>query len=472
MPKQVSALNTFYLLEYINKFHPNVGIENLLNEIIENTEYYIENLKTGKVELIQIIHLTNTDYWVSNKFMIDLYNAIQARIPDPFLAYKMGKNFYKTRNMLLTAVGVPLIGLRGVLKRAVKENSKYNRTKETVILKDEKGHIVIRLIHHEGIIINRFAMEWHRGVYESYGKLTGARDIKIELITVDEKNCIYDFDITYKPVNIISRIFHIIIYNLPKIKELIENTDEIILANKEQILYRDQIIAERNQELLREKEKIESAQRILSNYIDPEIASKIFNGQVETVWKHNRQKLTLFFSDIKDFTPTTDFMEPEDMADLLNEYLTEMIEIVHNFRGTLAQISGDGLFGFFGAPEKGSDKENALRCAKMAINMQTKMHELQQKWHDNGIEHPFKIRCGLNTGMATVGSYGSKSRREYTAIGMQVNLASRIEQACEPGKILVSHSTWALIKDTIHCEDMQSIDVKGFHSPIKTYYIL
>lgn len=189
------------------------------------------------------------------------------------------------------------------------------------------------------------------------------------------------------------------------------------------------------------------------------------------IWKHNREKLTLFFSDIKNFTNITDSLEPEDMANLLNEYLTEMNDIINKYQGTLAQVIGDGLYIFFGAPQKTNDKNHALRCLKMAIDMQAKMKELNRKWFDDGIDEILQIRCGINTGMATVGGYGSSERKEYTAMGMQVNIAARLESACNPGHILISHTIWALVKEDIPCTTQGKIKIKGYHRPLTVYEV-
>ena len=180
----------------------------------------------------------------------------------------------------------------------------------------------------------------------------------------------------------------------------------------------------------------------------------------------------MLFSDIKDFTAITDSMEPEDMAGMLNEYLTEMNLIVNSYGGTLAQVIGDALYVFFGAPGSSTDKDNALRCVKMAIGMQNKMKALNERWYDRGIEELMLIRCGINTGMVTVGGYGSSERKEYTAMGMQTNIAARLEQSCEPGGILISHTTWALVKDEISCLEKGKISVKGLQRPIKAYNVV
>ena len=223
--------------------------------------------------------------------------------------------------------------------------------------------------------------------------------------------------------------------------------------------------------LKEEQEKVDKAYSLLSKYVAPQLADTIADGQIDLIWKHNRKKLTLFFSDIKDFTTITDSLEPEDMANVLNEYLTEMNAIINKYKGTLAQVIGDGLYVFFGAPDSKSDVDNAVRCVKMAIDMQQKMKDLNKKWFDQGIDELLKIRCGINTGMVTVGGYGSSERKEYTAMGMQTNIAARLEQACEAGGILISHTTWALIKKEIPCMENKQIQIKGYKKPIRTYSV-
>ena len=159
------------------------------------------------------------------------------------------------------------------------------------------------------------------------------------------------------------------------------------------------------------------------------------------------------------------------MASLLNEYLSEMDLIINSYNGTLAQVTGDSLLVFFGAPEQTNDKDHACRCLLMAIEMQERMKVLQTKWFEKGLDESFMIRCGINTGMATVGNFGSSGRKLYTAHGMQVNIAARLEQACDPGSILISHSTRALVNDKIQCTEQGQISIKGYHKPVRIYSI-
>ena len=224
--------------------------------------------------------------------------------------------------------------------------------------------------------------------------------------------------------------------------------------------------------LRKEQDKVKKAYSLLSKYVAPQLADTIADGQIDSIWKHNRKKLTLFFSDIKDFTRITDSMEPEDMAGMLNEYLTEMNQIINKHRGTLAQVIGDALYVFFGAPESTTDKDHAVRCVHMAIEMQSIMKTLNKRWYEKGIEEVMRIRCGINTGMVTVGGYGSSERKEYTAMGMQTNIAARLEQTCEPGCILISHTTWALVKDKVSCLEKGKISVKGLQKPIRAYSVV
>ena len=218
--------------------------------------------------------------------------------------------------------------------------------------------------------------------------------------------------------------------------------------------------------------RLKKAQEQISKYIDPNITEKIFKGEFSAELSHKRTKLTMFFSDIKDFTQFTDASDPEDVAKLLNEYLGEMAHIVRTWGGTIPQFTGDSIFAIFGAPDSKGERGDALACLRMALEMQMKMKTLRNNWWNQGIQFPFEIRCGIHSGMANVGNYGSEGFMEYSAIGLNTNIASRLEQACQPGEIYLSHTSWALVNDEIPCEEVGTIKVKGFHSPIQTYRVL
>jgi class 3 adenylate cyclase len=126
---------------------------------------------------------------------------------------------------------------------------------------------------------------------------------------------------------------------------------------------------------------------------------------------------------------------------------------------------------FFGAPQATSDRDHALRAVRMALEMQRRMLELKGSWGQRGIRKPFRARIGINTGHASVGDFGSPGRKTYSAIGVQTNIAARIQAHCEPGRVLISDSTWALVREDIPCTDKGELQLKGVHYPVRVYEV-
>ncbi len=251
----------------------------------------------------------------------------------------------------------------------------------------------------------------------------------------------------------------------------LNTAEKEITAGKTLSASLDQKVKDRTKELKDKNIVLTNIENNLKRYLPVQLVNNIKSDSKDATPEAKRKKLTMFFSDIKDFTQITDAMEPEDMARLLNEYLTEMNNITDEYNGTLAQITGDSLLVFFSAPVYMNDRDHATRCVNMALDMQTRMKELEKKWFKLGIDESLRIRCGINTGMATVGDFGSNTRKLYTAHGMQVNIAARLEQACDPGSILISHSTWALVDDKIQCTEQGQISIKGYHKPVRIYRV-
>jgi adenylate cyclase len=227
----------------------------------------------------------------------------------------------------------------------------------------------------------------------------------------------------------------------------------------------------RENDLAKTTDQLARANELISRYVATQVAQQIRTGNYGAVDRHDRRKLTLFFSDIKGFTEIADTIEPEDLSRILNEYLSEMTGIAERYEATIDKFVGDAMMIFFGAPLATHDRDHALRAVRMALEMQGRLDELRAKWLGEGIEEPFQVRIGINTGVASVGNFGSRGRVDYTAIGRQVNLAARLQVNCDPGKILISHSTWSLVHDEIACVAKGEIQVKGFHQPVKVYEV-
>ncbi|HBO4158231.1 TPA: adenylate cyclase [Pseudomonas aeruginosa] len=231
-------------------------------------------------------------------------------------------------------------------------------------------------------------------------------------------------------------------------------------------------LAQVRQEIAREQEKAARLARNLAKYLSPQVWEMIFSGKKSVRLETQRKKLTVFFSDIRGFTELSEELEAEALTDLLNNYLNEMSKIALKYDGTIDKFVGDCVMVFFGDPSTQGAKKDAVAAVSMGIAMRKHMKVLRQQWRAQGITKPLEIRMGINTGYCTVGNFGADTRMDYTIIGREVNLASRLESASEAGEILISHETYSLIKDVIMCRDKGQIAVKGFSRPVQIYQVV
>ena len=209
----------------------------------------------------------------------------------------------------------------------------------------------------------------------------------------------------------------------------------------------------------------------LAKYLSPQVYRSIFTGRRTVEIATERKQLTVFFSDIADFTRTTEALQPEDLTYLLNSYFAEMSAIALAHGATIDKFIGDAILMFFGDPDSKGVTEDARACVRMAVAMQRGMIELEQTWHQRGFEQPFRIRMGIHTGYCNVGNFGSEDRMDYTIIGRPVNLAARLQTAADPNGILVSFETHALVSEIVDAEERQPIHVKGIDRPIRTFAV-
>lgn len=263
-------------------------------------------------------------------------------------------------------------------------------------------------------------------------------------------------------------------------QQLREETQKLEELNRElesKSLALERSLAE-NQELNRNLEKrvAEHAERLerastLKRYLPPDIVDEIIEGGRDLSPRTERRKITVMFSDVHGFTTATDGLEPEELARLLNGYLSAMSEIAFAAGATIDKFRGDGMMVFFGAPKPMDAKDGANACLSMAIDMCRKVEELRQQWFDEGYDWDLGIRVGINTGYGTVGEFGSPDRLDYTAIGTEVNVAARLEAACDTDTILISHATWALVRDAFPCEPVGQIELKGINRKVRAYTV-
>jgi class 3 adenylate cyclase len=209
----------------------------------------------------------------------------------------------------------------------------------------------------------------------------------------------------------------------------------------------------------------------ISRYLSPQVYKSIFSGQKDVTIHTERKSLTIFFSDIKDFTATAERLQPELITQLLNEYFTEMSKIALSYGGTIDKFVGDAMLIFFGDPETKGAAQDARACMSMAFDMQKRIAELNAKWRNNGIENPFRVRMGVNTGFCNVGNFGSADRMDYTIIGAEANLAARLQSIAEPEQIVISYETYALVRDEVVARAGPAIRMKGISRDVVPYIV-
>jgi class 3 adenylate cyclase len=245
--------------------------------------------------------------------------------------------------------------------------------------------------------------------------------------------------------------------------------DMTLLQEKEMQLNRR--LEERSRELEAANDFLVRISTKISHYLAPQIYKSIFSGQKDVTIHTERKELTIFFSDIMGFTAITERLQPEQITLLLNEYFTEMSAIAFKHGGTVDKFIGDALVIFFGDPETKGTVEDARACLNMATEMQRRLAELNVKWRSAGTEQPFRVRMGINTGFCNVGNFGSIDRMDYTAIGAEVNLAARLQSIAEPGHVVISYETYALVRDIVAARALPEITVKGISRAVVPYVV-
>ncbi|SOE18574.1 adenylate/guanylate cyclase [Hoeflea halophila] len=210
----------------------------------------------------------------------------------------------------------------------------------------------------------------------------------------------------------------------------------------------------------------------LSKYLSPQVFKSIFLGEKGVEISTERKKLTVFFSDIKDFTATTERLQPEELTELLNEYFSEMSVIAEKHGATIDKFIGDAIVGFFGDPVSQGVAQDARACVTMALEMQRRLADLNTEWLSRGYEHPLRARIGINTGYCNVGNFGSATRMDYTVIGAEANLAARLESIAEPGGIVISYETWAHVRDIVGVRQLEPTKVKGISREVVPYAVV
>jgi adenylate cyclase len=221
--------------------------------------------------------------------------------------------------------------------------------------------------------------------------------------------------------------------------------------------------------LTEEREKL-WIKKAFSHYLSSDVITELMNDPSRLKLGGERRMLTVFFSDVRGFTAFSETRQPEEVVAMLNEILSEQVKIVFKYNGTLDKFVGDELMAFFGAPGNRHLSNHALMTVRMAIDIQTRMRELQSLWIQQN-KPVLHIGIGINTGDMVVGNMGSVERMDYTVIGDNVNLGARLCSAAGKDEIIISETTYFSVADHIQVEKLEPIAVKGKVKPISIYRV-
>jgi len=210
---------------------------------------------------------------------------------------------------------------------------------------------------------------------------------------------------------------------------------------------------------------------VFRHYLNPHVIEKIIANPSLLQLGGEKREITSFFSDIAGFTTISESLTAEELVKLLNEYLSEMTDIILSLGGTLDKYEGDAIIAFWNAPLEQLD--HALRACRAALKCQQRLEELGPDFKKR-FGHLLTMRIGLNSGPAVVGNMGSQRRFDYTAMGDTVNLASRLEGACKHYHlpVLIGEETMKKVKDNIVCREVDFIQVVGKKKPVHIFEII
>ncbi len=231
------------------------------------------------------------------------------------------------------------------------------------------------------------------------------------------------------------------------------------------------IVQAAKEEAEKQQQLLQKASDRLSKYLSPQICEQIFSD-VEFDTGTGRKKLTIFFSDIVNFTSITESMEAEELSGFLNFYLTNMCEIALKYGGTIDKFIGDSVMIFFGDPQSKGPEQDALACCNMGLEMLAFVEKNEELFKEQfNFPEKLEIRIGVHSGVCSVGNFGSDQRLDYTVIGRAVNVAARLEQAAPKNSMLFSNSTKSLLGDTFQVSDSIEVKAKGIDRPIIGYIL-
>ena len=208
--------------------------------------------------------------------------------------------------------------------------------------------------------------------------------------------------------------------------------------------------------------------KIFGRYLTDEVVANILESPEGLKLGGERRQITIFTSDLRGFTATSERLPPEEVVKILNFYLECMANEITRYQGTIDEFMGDGILVLFGAPTARED--DAVRAVACGIAMQLAMVKVNAKMQEWGLP-ALEMGIGINTGVVVVGNIGSEKRTKYGIVGSQVNLTYRIEGYTTGGEIIISESTFQEVESIVVIDSQMQVTPKGVQEPINVYKI-
>jgi adenylate cyclase len=228
-------------------------------------------------------------------------------------------------------------------------------------------------------------------------------------------------------------------------------------------------VAIENAKLAEQMKKEAGVRTNLARYLSPQIVDQIVKNDVQVNLGGDKKVVTVLFSDIRNFTGITETQPPDKLVRILNEYFTEMAEIIFAHQGSLDKYIGDAIVAVFGSLI--TLENSAQNAARAAVQMMQKLPVLNERWRT---EYGFEMHMGigLNTGEVFLGNIGSPERMEFTVLGDAVNVASRFSGLAKPGQILVTREVHSRLASGFRFQAFPPVEVKGKSNKLEVFELL
>jgi adenylate cyclase len=213
---------------------------------------------------------------------------------------------------------------------------------------------------------------------------------------------------------------------------------------------------------------VSKVKNTFKRYVSKQVVDELLDDDAKLNLGGEEREVTILFSDIRGFTSMSENMSPENVVSTLNEYFSDMIDIVFKYNGTLDKIIGDELMIVYGAPI--SAKDDTQRAVTTAVEMQKQITHLNKE-RAKRKDTPISAGIGINRGIVVSGNIGSRDMMDYTVIGDTVNLGARLCSAAGPGEILVSSTVWKETQKHYSYKKLEPIKVKGKKNKVGVYRI-